>query len=85
MKIQITVRSILKGECPQGIKVGDTWLINNERTPGGMCQLAYNSLSPALFALRYGGVHPWGDDENNTYIACPDPRHVVIYELRKIT
>ena len=40
-KVMVTVESVLKGKCPRGFKAGDSWLIEDGKTPGGMCASAY--------------------------------------------
>ena len=42
--VKVTVHSVLKGECPAGFKVGDSWIIDSGKTPGGMCASAYYSV-----------------------------------------
>ena len=50
-KIKVTVHEVTKGKCPQGFKKGDSWLIPDGKTPGGMCAGAYNSVAPAIRTL----------------------------------
>jgi uncharacterized repeat protein (TIGR04076 family) len=83
-KIRVTVHDVLKKACPQGFKKGDSWLIEDGKTPGGMCAGAYNSLSPAIRLFRLGGEHPWDRDKDVTYISCPDPESILIYEVRRL-
>ena len=83
-KVRATVKDILKGKCSQGHKVGETWLIEKDgKTPGGMCPGAYNSLAPSLRTFRFGGEHHF-DQKDVTYISCPDPKHFVIFEVRRL-
>ena len=42
-KVRITVKEITKNECPLKNKPGDSWLIEDGRTPGGMCSDAYEA------------------------------------------
>ena len=84
-EVKVTVHSITRGECSQGFKVGDSWLIAGKgQTPGGMCSGAYNSVAPAIRTFRLGGEHPWDEDKDVTYVACPDSKHRVIYEARRL-
>ena len=83
-KVGVTVHSITKEECPQEFKVGDTWLIENGKTPSGMCSGAYNSCAPAIRTFRLGGEHPWDDDKDVTCISCPDPKVCVVYEIKRL-
>ncbi len=83
-KVKVTVQSVTKGECPQGFKSGDSWLIEDGKTPGGMCAGAYNSVAPAIRVFRLGGAQPWEKNEDVTYVSCPDPEHWVIYEVKRL-
>lgn len=82
--VRVTIESITKGKCPQGFKVGDSWLIEDGKTPGGMCAGAYNSVAPAIRLFRLGGEHPWDSDKDVTHVSCPDPEHWVIYEVTRL-
>lgn len=83
-KVKVTVQSVIKGECPQGFKAGDSWLIEDGKTPGGMCASAYNAVAPAIRVLRLGGEHPWDENKDVTYISCPDSEHGVIHEVTRL-
>ena len=82
--VSVTVHSVTKGQCPQGIKTGDSWLIENGKTPANMCAGAYNSVAPAIRTFRLGGEHPWDEDKDVTYVSCPDPEHWLIYEVKRL-
>jgi len=85
MQIEVTVHSVIKGECSQGFKVGDKWIIEDVgKTPGGMCASAYNAVAPAIRTFRVGGEHPWDVNKNITYVSCPDYKHFVIYEVKRL-
>lgn len=84
MPVQITITEIRgTGRCSQGFKVGDSWLIKKNLTPTNFCLSAFHAIYPALRTLRYGGETPFGE-KDVTYIACPDVKHVVVFELRRI-
>ncbi|MFH1775562.1 MAG: TIGR04076 family protein [Chloroflexota bacterium] len=83
-QVKVTVHEVTKGECPRGVKVGDSWVIGKDGTPAGMCTSAYNAVAPATRVFRFGGEHPWDEDKDVTYISCPDPKHWVIYEVRRL-
>jgi len=83
-KVKVTVHSVTKGKCSQEFKVGDSWLIEDGKTPGGMCTGAYNSVGPAIRTFRLGGEHPWDEDKGVTYVSCPDPKHCLIYEVKRL-
>ncbi|MDP7525957.1 MAG: TIGR04076 family protein [Dehalococcoidales bacterium] len=81
--VQITVKSVTTGNCSQGFKPGDTWLVRS-RTPEGMCLAAFGALFNTLGVFRFGGERPHDEDRDVTLISCPDLKHQVIYELRRL-
>ncbi len=83
-KVKVTVHLVTKGECPSGFKVGDSWLIENGGTPSGMCADAYMSIAPAIRTFWLGGEQPWDEVRDITCRSCPDPEHLVIYEIRRL-
>jgi uncharacterized repeat protein (TIGR04076 family) len=82
-KVVITVVSV-KGECAAGHKVGDSWVIEEDKTPAGMCSWAYAALAPYIATLSYGGEFPWAEDKDITWGVCSDPENPVVFELRRI-
>ena len=72
-----------KGNCVQGHKVGDEWVIDG-KTPEGICISAFDSIHPSLRVLRYGGSFPWEADPDVTTVACPDATNPVVFELRRL-
>ena len=80
--VRITLASQLK-KCPNGHKVGDTWLVER-KTPGGMCMGAFCSLVPYLTALRFGASFPWEDREGTITIGCPDHVNQVVWRLDRL-
>jgi len=82
--VKVTVHEAIKGKCPQGFKKGDSWIIPDGKTPGGMCAGAYNSVAPAVRLFRLGGEHPWDKDKDVSYVSCPDPEVILIYEVRRL-
>ena len=83
-KVEVTVKSITKGECSRGFKVGDSWLIKNGETPAGMCGDAYISVAPAIRLFWLGGEQPWDKDKNVTCRSCPDAEVMVVYEIKRL-
>jgi len=75
----------MKGKCPQGHKVGETWTIG-ARTPSGMCVSAFGALMPYLNVMRYCAKdgYPWGTDPDETDVGCSDPVNQVVFRLRRI-
>ena len=83
-KIKVSVLRVTNGECSRGFKAGDSWLIEDGKTPGGMCSSAYHAVAPAIRTFRLGGEHPWDEDKDVTRISCPDLEHWVIYEVKRL-
>jgi uncharacterized repeat protein (TIGR04076 family) len=83
-KVKVTVHSITKGKCPKGHKVGDSWLIEDDLTPGGMCMGAFNAVAGTIRLFLFGGEHPWDKDKDVAYRSCPDLKHWVIYEIKRL-
>ena len=82
-RVSITVIS-QKGTCAQGHNVGNCWVINGRHTPGGLCLSAFNSLTPTLRTLTFGGTFPWRDDPDMNTVACPDAVNATVFELRRL-
>jgi uncharacterized repeat protein (TIGR04076 family) len=81
--VRITLVSQLK-KCPNGHKVGDTWLIKR-KTPEGMCLGAFNSLIPFITLMRFGGGVPTGKGgRGDILLCCPDPKVVNVFKLERI-
>ena len=72
-----------KGSCGAGHSVGQEFVING-KTPEGICLSAFDSMSPALRVLMFGGAFPWSEDPDATTVACPDGANPVIFELKRI-
>jgi len=70
--------------CIEGHQVGDEWLMDSGKIPGGICFSVFNCMAADLRTLRYGGSFPWRDDPDTAQIACPDDANPVVFELRRI-
>jgi uncharacterized repeat protein (TIGR04076 family) len=81
--VQVTVKS-KKGKCNQGMKPGDTWLIKEGKTPGGVCIYAWNCIYPVLRVFRHGGEHWWNPDKDVAHVSCSDPENQVIFEVKRL-
>jgi len=81
--VLITVKAV-KRRCPQGYKVGDSWLIDRNQVQGRFCLTALCNVLPVLRTMRYGGTHTWDQDEDVTTVACPDVYNLVIFEVRRL-
>ncbi len=80
-KIKIEIVKILeRGKCPLGLKVGDSWEIEDAFLPQGMCAWAFHSLFPFIVTLRFGGDLPW-ESEGEAFACCPDPNNPVVFRL----
>ncbi len=80
--IKITVESV-KGECPTGNKVGNTFIVENT-TPAGMCLGAFSALLPAIMVMKNGGSFPWERNPDVAHVGCSDPINQVVYRIERI-
>jgi uncharacterized repeat protein (TIGR04076 family) len=64
-------------------KLGDEFDLSKPEEKEKICRWAYNAMFPFLTVLEYGGTLPWEADPGRTYVACPDPNNVVVFELRR--
>jgi uncharacterized repeat protein (TIGR04076 family) len=69
--------------CHNGHQIGDEWILGN-KTPGGICWAAYNSIFPFALVLKHGGSFPWQSDPNVMTVSCPDCEVVNVFELRRV-
>ena len=81
---EITLKSVTKNSCPLGQKVGDKWLVEKGKTPGGMCVSAYNAVAPDIWLFSLGGEHPWDKDKDITEVVCPDPNVGLVFEVKRL-
>lgn len=81
--VRVTVIS-QKGKCEACHKVGDSWLVDGNVTPGGICMGAYNVIAPNVRVMRYGGEYPWAPDKDVTSVACSDAANPVVFEIRRV-
>ena len=83
--VEVTLREIMIGECPLGHKPGDSWIIKGNMTPGNMCVSAFQAVFPAVRYFQYGEGNPWrGGDDDITSRCCPDEKHVVIFDIKRL-
>ena len=83
-EVKLTVHSILKKECPMGLKVGDSWLMEDSKTPTGMCAALFCTAYPVIRTFRLGGEHPWDEDKDVTHVSCSDPESILILEVKRL-
>jgi len=81
--VLITVVS-QKGICDRGNKVGDQWIVKNDKLPKGMCVGAFSAMYPFMRVLMEGGSFSWRTDPDVVHVACIDPDTPVYYELRRL-
>ena len=80
-RIKVTVHSVA-GKCPLGNTPGKEFIIERT-TPAGMCLSAFNSISPAIQVLRYGGSFPWEKNPDEAYMCCPDHLNQTVFKLER--
>lgn len=80
--VRIELISQLK-ECPNGHKVGDTFVVGS-KTPAGICLGAFGSLLPYITTLRCGGSFPWENEAGTGTFCCPDPEVVNVFRLVRV-
>ena len=73
-----------KGTCAVGHKLGDEWVIKDEKTPEGLCLYAFGVLFPFAQVLAFGGSFPWETNPDVTTVACPDAENPLVVELRRL-
>jgi uncharacterized repeat protein (TIGR04076 family) len=75
-----------KGHCEAGHKVGDEWLVTtaDQKLPPGLCMFAWDSISPMLKVLMFGGSFPREPDADTARLACVDAENPVVFELKRI-
>jgi uncharacterized repeat protein (TIGR04076 family) len=81
-RVRIEVVRILgSGKCSSELhEIGQRWDVSGSAVPEGMCGYAYNSISPFVTALRFGG-RPWWKDESVITVCCPDADNPVVFRL----
>lgn len=76
MKVKIRIIKT-NGKCPRGFRVGDEFVIEEGKTPKGMCASTFNSLWPFARVLLITK-----DKKHECSIVCPDG--VLEYSLELI-
>lgn len=72
---------------PCDMKVGQTFLFDGKERPAGMCESAWERLSPFALALARGGKDFYGDWMKNrasAMISCDDGFRPVTFYLEAI-
>ena len=74
----------LTGKCSRGHKVGDEWVIRDNKTPEGLCVSAFQVMIPNARLLMAGGSIPWSPNPEAHPMCCPDPKNNIVFELRRL-
>ena len=81
----VTIKVVSQqGTCNAGHKVGDEWIMKNDKTPGGICAGAFCTIFPDSRVLSFGGVFPWSTDPDVGRVTCPDANNPVVFEIRRL-
>ena len=77
--VQITLIEKL-GEkfCPNGHKVGDSWICSGPSTPAGLCSNVYVSMYPTIWMMQNGG----GPDVMKH--VCQDTNVMGVFEIKRL-
>jgi uncharacterized repeat protein (TIGR04076 family) len=74
-----------KGTCGFGYKPGDEIVFDGETIRGRICMSALYSFLPKVYAMRYGAVFPWLQENKDVAPhACPDAANPVVFEIRRV-
>jgi len=80
--VKITIIS-QKGTCDVGHKVGESWVVDL-KTLRGICCEAFHVLWSAITVFCVGANHPWDPGPGVAYMACPDVKNPVVFEVKRI-
>jgi uncharacterized repeat protein (TIGR04076 family) len=73
-----------EGTCHAGHRIGEEVVFDGETVQGKVCIHALYSFLPKVFAMRYGAVFPWLEDQDVATHACPDAWNPVVFEIRRV-
>jgi uncharacterized repeat protein (TIGR04076 family) len=76
--IILTVKK-LNGPCDNGHKVGDQVLFGQMEIKGKLCNGAWRTIYPTLYAFQWGAEFPWDKNRDITTVPC----HNVVFELKR--
>jgi len=74
--VKVTITGCLREPCTE-FKIGDSWIVEPDKTPDGMCNKVYSNLNMAMRGMKFSG---W----NVMTVSCPAADSIMIYELRRI-
>ena len=72
------------GNCAQGHKVGDTWIVGGKTPDPPMCLPAYSVMIYKIQTLRFGGEFPFGKDKDTVTATCPDTEMALVFQIRRL-
>jgi uncharacterized repeat protein (TIGR04076 family) len=90
--VKITVVDVPGKACPMGHKLGDSWLVDEPRTPkwqgdpakkNKLCAWAYECFNYVLMPFCYGADYPKAVDKDVHLRTCPGPECQLMFELRR--
>lgn len=74
-------------EQPCSIKVGDVFICNGWNRPENFCESAWETISPFVMTLAYGGediYNGWMKDPKTALISCNDGFRPVSFLLERL-
>ena len=73
-----------EGTCPNGHKVGDTFIINRKSPTPPVCLAALFSLLNPIRIFEGGGSYPNYSDPDSYKMLCPDIGQRLVFEIRRL-
>ncbi|MFZ2356969.1 MAG: TIGR04076 family protein [Candidatus Omnitrophota bacterium] len=71
-KLKLTVTNVF-GECYHGYKIGDELILGDfTHPPKHFCLGLAHALFPVIYALSFGAMFPFRDNQRSLLITCPD-------------
>jgi|WetSurMetagenome_2_1015567.scaffolds.fasta_scaffold96636_3 uncharacterized repeat protein (TIGR04076 family) len=84
-KIQITIIAKEgKGNCPNGHKVGDVFIVNRKSPTPPLCLAALFNLLNPIRIFEGGGSYPHYPDPDSYQMLCPDIGQRMLFEVRRL-
>jgi len=71
-KLKLTVTGVF-GECYHGYKIGDELILEDfTHPPKFFCLGLAHALFPVIYALSFGAMFPFRDNQRSLLVTCPD-------------
>ena len=78
------IATVIKGKCLGGYhKIGDSFEIDGDLLPGGICLGAVFAIAPIILGLKNGAEYSWEKDKSKVHIHCGDDPGIV-FEIKKV-